>query len=49
LEQRIRDVLAEALHSGLPHEEVKGMVMNQLAALEGKVPTIASVPQVNGV
>jgi GntR family transcriptional regulator len=44
IEQRVRDVLSEALHSGLAHEEVQQLVLEQLQELKGKVTTIAAAP-----
>jgi GntR family transcriptional regulator len=42
LEQRVRDVLSEALHAGLDHNEVRELVLTQLADLKGKVATVSS-------
>ncbi len=43
LEQRIREVLSEALHAGLEPDEVRDLVLRQLSELKGKVATVASL------
>jgi GntR family transcriptional regulator len=43
LEQRIREVLSEALHAGLSVDEVRALVLGQLNELDGKVATVSSL------
>lgn len=42
LEQRIREVLSEALHAGLQPDDVRDLVLKQLSELNGKVATVSS-------
>ncbi|MBL8889688.1 MAG: GntR family transcriptional regulator [Planctomycetaceae bacterium] len=42
LEQRIREVLSEALHAGLPSDEVRELFLQQLKELNGRVATVSS-------
>ena len=42
--ERLRGVLAEALHAGLTAEEVRQILNEQLTQLDGQVATVASPP-----
>lgn len=42
LSNRFKDVIAEALHSGLSADDVRSLVSEALANLDGKVDTISS-------
>ena len=46
--ERLRFVLAEALHGGLQAGEIRAMVDRELGSLAGRVATVASPPQVAG-
>lgn len=45
ISERLRGVLAEALHAGLSCAQVTDLVRVQLDALEGKVSTVAADPE----
>ncbi|MBM3998683.1 MAG: GntR family transcriptional regulator [Planctomycetes bacterium] len=42
---RLRSVLAEGLHAGLTSSDLRQLVRNQLARLDGHVATVASVDE----
>jgi hypothetical protein len=42
--QRLRGVLAEALHAGLTAEQIRHTLDDQLSELDGTVATVASLP-----
>jgi GntR family transcriptional regulator len=43
--ERLRNVITESLHAGLTARQIEKLVKEQLAELNGNVPTIASVDQ----
>jgi GntR family transcriptional regulator len=42
LEDRLRSAIAEALHGGLAAKEIKRLVLDQIASLDGQVATVSS-------